>query len=415
MTVSFISAIMFITIGISSCCAGFLTTKFKRTHVILAGLIGITICSILMGAIDNLYSYTVFRCLLGFCLGVNIPITMSILIEYTPLFLRSFTQTSVWIAYTIGNLYFIMVIYLVMPKLEPPKVMIINYYTAIPSFIMFFLYFFFLNDSPRNLIINDEYDQAFEILERIAGRSLSEEEKIRLIEEVKEGENKEYDHNIGSIFKPNILLTTILLMRLWLLAPIIGYIPGIIYSLTLQKLGVNYTSDNLFRDVTINWGVSGVGYFLGIFSELHFIGRRNLCIINYVLASIVQIFACVFPIYFNILYTVSSIFMTTGSQVIQTYTYEFYSTKIREVAGGFFFMCTRVGGFSSQYLGVGLNNISTLLPYYLMVAFGFLSAILLLLLPHDTFGHHLDVNIDKEELEKLKEIVKEKEESSKRN
>ena len=82
MTVSLISALMFITIGIGSLSAGFLTSKFKRTHLILSAVVGVFICSILMGAIDNVYSYTTIRCICGFFLGVAVPIVMCILVEY---------------------------------------------------------------------------------------------------------------------------------------------------------------------------------------------------------------------------------------------------------------------------------------------------------------------------------------------
>jgi len=189
--------------------------------------------------------------------------------------------------------------------------------------------------------------------------------------------------------------------------------PAIIYSLTLKKLGINYSIDNLYRDVSINWTVSSIGFFLGIFSELNFIGRKNLCIITFALNAVFLIIATIVPKYFNIFFAISAIFANTAMQQTQTYTYELYSTKIREVAGGFFFMCTRIGGFSSQYLGVGLNNISTLLPYYILVAVGLILSILFAILPHDTYGHHLDVNIESEELEKLKENVREIEEKKK--
>ena len=84
-------------------------------------------------------------------------------------------------------------------------------------------------------------------------------------------------------------------------------------------------------------------------------------------------------------------------QCVTIYAYEFYSTKIRELANGFLFACTRLGGFSSQFLGVGLDSIYVFLPYYVIACFAFVSSILMVFLPHDTFGHHLDVNIDKEE------------------
>ncbi len=148
--VATIGALMFLSIAAGSFMVGFLVTKLSRKVIIICCLIGIIICSILMGAIDNVYSFAVFRTLMGFFMGIMIPIGNCILAEYMPLFLRSFTLGSIWVGYQIGGLYLLLEGYLIMPNLEPSKVLYISYYSAIPVVIILILIFFLLFDLPRN-------------------------------------------------------------------------------------------------------------------------------------------------------------------------------------------------------------------------------------------------------------------------
>jgi len=302
-----------------------------------------------------------------------------------------------------------------MPNLEPSKVLQMFYYSAIPIVLTIIIYYFFLNDSPRNLIINNENEKAFIILERIAGRQIHEPERRIIVDEIIEGENKKYTQgDIKSVFNEYNLLTSILLIFLWFFFSLCLYAPYVILSLTLKKLNLN-KHHNIFIDESITFSLAFLGYLLPILSEVNFIGRKRFGIISFALMSLILLIATFVPAHFNTLFAVSGIFTSASVAIVTIYSYEFYSTKIRELANGFLFSCTRIGGFSAQFLGIGLDSLSTMLPYYTIVGIGICSSILFVILPHETYGHHLDVNIDDEETQKLKDTVNELEKQKHKN
>jgi len=402
--VSMVAAVMFITVSIGSFSAGFFTAKFKRTTIIISTLGGVLICSLFMGFIDNVYSFALFRCLLGFFMGVNIPIACCILVEYLPLHLRSFMQSAVWITFNIGFLIVLLIGFISMPNLEASKVLHLNYYSAIVVAIVIILFIFFLNDSPRSLVLNGDHELAFKILDRIAGRPITEEEKRIIVIQVEDGENEKFEKgDLRSIFKIEILLTTLLLMFVWIISSICTYAPYIVLSLTLKKINPEKKNESVYIDLAISFSINSIGNLLCIVSEVKFLGRKITALISFILFSVLLFIGTMVPSSFYYMFGISGVFLNVSWSVVGAYSYEFYSTKIRELANGFLFACTRLGGFSSQFLGVWLDQKGTFTPYYVISSLGLVGAILLAILPHDTYGHHLDVNLDKEETTKLKQ------------
>ena len=89
------------------------------------------------------------------------------------------------------------------------------------------------------------------------------------------------------------------------------------------------------------------------------------------------------------------ILIAFASNVITTYTSIFYPTKLRDTAVGFFYSLNRLGGFLSQFIFLGLFEITTMLPYDITIIYYLFIIILisLLLLKYDPTFNMLDKTI----------------------
>ena len=129
---------------------------------------------------------------------------------------------------------------------------------------------------------------------------------------------------------------------------------------------------------------------VALFSESKGIGLKKLTIISYGIASL---FCILIVAWTNLLFfwiAVFFLFLSSGSNAISTYTSSFYPTKIRDSALGFFYACTRIGGFLSQFFFLWLFNLVIMLPYYLMLVLSLGCLVCVLFLKKEMSGQALD-------------------------
>jgi len=402
---------------------GFLSKNIKRFNLLFYGTSIVFVCNLLMSFSSSLVVYTILRCFIGFFLGVNIPLILCILTEYLPVHYRSFALSMIWTPFCLGTLYQLLVVYLVMPDLAADKTLDVLFYISFPSMITAIIYFMFLKDSPRNLIINDRTEEAFEILRNIGDAELTQEEKQKVVTEVKYGENKLYtEGSILSMFNPKLFTTTILLILIWAVNAFIYYCPMIIMSLTLKKIGlqgatvIEKSNNDVIKDEVVINLISIIGYFVaGVLSEIKVLGRIYCICIGFFGFAISTFLSFIYIMDFQFFLGLNSIFTTITLNVVCTYTFEIYPTKLRDTAGGFLYFFARLSGFCSQYFGIKLDQMNTFLPYYFTFTFSILGGVLSMLLPYETRGHHLDIDLQKEkdqrEIEESKIIENEAEAS----
>jgi len=404
--VSIISSLIFIAVGLGSASISYLYSIGTRIKIINMSLLLLSGFSILMGLVENYILFSLFRFLVGYFIGLTIPVIVCIITEYLPLYLRSFLLSTIWITFIFGVLTQLIVVQIVSPVLDPNKFHLIFLYMAVPNFIITFIYIFFLEDSPRNLILNNDEDHGFEILESIAQKNITEEEKLRILKEVKFGENSKSNSDgiFLSLFNEKNFLTTILLVLICIIGYYILYSPMIIMEFTMKKLGLDSKEKNLIVKLILVNAISIIGFFLGgILSEITFIGRKICIIIGFVVFSILNLFSFLFYDYFDIFLGFEQIFSHVAVQIVGVYAYEYYNTKDRDSANGYLFACGRISSFFSQFIGIKLDKINLFLPYYTNVTVSFIAAILVFSLPYDTYGHYLDSCMEKEK-EKEKNI-----------
>jgi hypothetical protein len=94
-----------------------------------------------------------------------------------------------------------------------------------------------MKDSPRNLIVNDQFEEAYEIIVKFKGSQLTEEEKQELIQDVKfGGANKNLNVTMKDLFSDGLFLTTILSIFIWVINSILNYGPLLKSTLTMREL-----------------------------------------------------------------------------------------------------------------------------------------------------------------------------------
>ena len=119
--IEMISGTMFISIGLGSFLCGFISNIFGRTGPIKLLLILTVIFHFSMMIVKNVIYFAIIRCFIGFFIGVIVPLQLSILTEYLPLQYRAFVLTSVYISNSLGMCTDALILYVIMPNLNPTQ------------------------------------------------------------------------------------------------------------------------------------------------------------------------------------------------------------------------------------------------------------------------------------------------------
>lgn len=410
-TLEVIASIQFVTIGLGSLSVNFLTIRFLRPITINCSLLVLLISHILMSSFDNLIAFVIFRLIIGYALGVAVPMSINLLTEYLPLRFRASVLVSVWFFYSIGQIGLLVLILLLMPNYEKTQVRSVLLYSTLFIAISLIFTFFVVEDSPRNLILKQKEEEAFKILEKVNEKPLNDEMKKMIVREVSRGVNEATGSSLKDIFDKKFLKTTLLLSAIWIINSLLFYGTLIILPLTLKTLGLtdkNTTNQELIvKQITIAVLGSLSLFISGWVTEIPIFGRKNTTILAYVFSLIFAILICALPAHFSVFIGICWAFVGVSFNVSTAYSCEIYPTKIRDTAIGFLFALTRFGGFISQYLFLGLNSLGVMIPYYICVGVLVFSIVIVFLLPYETYGTPLDYDHRKNDANDLDDGDKE--------
>jgi MFS family permease len=402
--IKLVSGLMFLTVGLGSMSSGYITTKFKRMYVLYFTTFILAVGHLCIGFTSNILIFAIIRCAVGLAIGIVVPISLNLLTEYLPIRYRAIMLSGVWVGFAVGALFNLFIMLLIMPELEQyyySKTLVTS--SSLSFFVVILL--LFLKDSPRNLLHNGEYAKALVILEYIYGKELTEFEKEELISEAKGGSNTTIEVSIKEIFNKDYCRVTILLAFNWILLSLIHYGPMLITSKTIEELekSHDHKSQSANNDIIVDEIIIFLIYFpnsivAGLICEIPRLGRIKSNIISMAIAIVFLILLIVdssnYEIYFGFyLFAVSVAFA-----ISTTYSCEVYPTRIRDLALGFLFFCTRMSGFLSQVIYIMFHDWYLWLPYYSSLLFCALNAICIFLLPYETKGRALDGDKENEKL-----------------
>lgn len=387
------NSLMFVGVAIGSILSGYTSSKLERRTALILGMFLNTILNFILSINHSFTIFNIVRILLGISIGIMLPMIFGILSEYLPINYRGFCLITVWCFYGIGGLYVNVTMKILMPLLQSDKVNMVIFYLTLPYLLFSVLYVIFLEESPRNMILNNDEAKAFVILEKIKGSSISEEEKAEIVIKAKGGKNKNLDHSLISVFAPKLRKTTIIQSIIWFCFSYIFY--GGIFSISLMLKEIGFSSNNLIDKTMIVYGLSMPGNLVGgILTEISYLGRLKTCIIGYGFLSFFIILLPFFPNHIEILIGLMGLFLNISFNVTCTYCSEYYPTRIRDTALGYLYFVTRISGFISQLISYVLINIDFRLQYFCILSQTLLCFCLIFFLPEETHGKPLDVDYD---------------------
>jgi MFS family permease len=404
-----ISSFFFIFVGIGSFATGYLTEKFHRMRIMYIGLAMIALCHFAMSFTSTVLVFTSLSMVIGMCMGIIVPISFNLMTEYLPIHYRSIMLTSVWFGYGIGQLYILLIMLFIMPNYEIKELPLTILLSSTLSIFCLLISLFWLRDSPRNLILIDEYEEAFHIVELLHGERLTESEKQLLIIQTKGSHIEHEDVSVSEMFSAELKLTSILLIFIWVIYAFVFYGPYLISSLTMHELGQESSGTN--RDIIIKQIIIGLlnlptNALGGLFSEIPWLGRNKTTNISMLIAIVFNVLIYANSNNFEIHFGLYMAFNAIAFNVNTTYSCEIYPTRIRDIAIGFLFFLSKIGAGVSQFMYIWLHTLDLWAPYHVTTAFCALSVILIFFLPIETYGRPLDVDIvcpleQEDEIEKL--------------
>lgn len=195
-----------------------------------------------------------------------------------------------------------------------------------------------------------------------------------------------------SIFKKSILKTSIILIFLWLINSILLYGPMLIYSPTMKRLHIANDENIILSIIVLASFTFASSFFIPLLTLIKEVGLKKLIIAGYIGGIIFALINLlnIERIYIWIL--VYSYFLGGSFNLCVTYTTCVYPTKVRDSALGFFYFCTRIGGFSSQFLFLWLFTINIMYPYYLLLILNVICLIFSFFLTIEPSNDALDIS-----------------------
>jgi MFS family permease len=393
LVIKMLSSIIFVGVGLGSFVLGSITNNWTRPFTINLFMAILAIANIVLSFCSNYILFGIVRFTSGFCLGIFVPVSLNLLTECLPIYLRAFILTSVWLGYFFGQVILEVIMLYVMPNLETVNITPTLLHSSIIPILCFIMCFFFLEDSPRNLILRNKETEGIEILERIIGRKIDNSTKESIILKIKEGVNKQLSSDFKEIFTSKYICLTILLSIIWLFNSFIMYGPGVVSTLTLKSLGMEQHKSNkaiILEMIKINLFCFPGCILSGLLCEIKFLGRKKSTILVYLLGLIALILLIIFHNLYSLFFGLTQAFLDMGFTISTVYSCEVYPTKIRDRAMGFLFFCTRLGGTLSQFLYLFINDFGIWTPYYVTIVFVIVNLTLTLSLPYETYGKNLD-------------------------
>jgi MFS family permease len=347
---------------------------------------------------SNYIMFTICRFLIGTLLGIVIPMLFGILTEYLPIKYRAFVLVSVWTGFGLGEIYTLIMMLIFTPNYEISGVPSVLFSCSIPFALIALSLFLFLDESPRMLILEKRETEGLRLLELMTKKELTNQEKDQIVGEIKGGINKELQASLKYLFHHDFFKISIILIIIWAFNSFILYGGKFTLQQTLTRISSaksvnNKPKDVIIEQIIIQFIILPGNFISPIFSEIKFLGRIYSTALFYLLASFFQFMACVFKNHFSIWYGFSNLCSGSAFNISSAYTSEVYPTLIRDIALGFFYFCTRVAGFSSQFVSVSLENVMFLLQYYTIIMICLLGAIIVSLLPVETYGSPIDMPI----------------------
>lgn len=360
--VGWIGSVGLIGMALGAVLAGTIADKFGRKNVFAATVILYSVSTGLCALAWSYESLLVFRFLVGFGLGGELPVAATLMSEYAPSHLRGRFIVLLESFWGIGWLVAALISYLLIPEFGWQVAFIIG---AMPALYVFLIRLH-MPESIRYLISKGKIEEAQKII-------LSLEKKLGV---PSKPFKKEFGEEATPIFKLNVLtlwtktfrLRTLMLWLAWFgivfsYYGIFMWLPSIVFAQGFEVV-------KTFEYVLIMTLAQLPGYITAAFL-VDIIGRRYTLSIFLLLSGVCAYFFGNATTSYSILsWGAAMSFFNLGAWgVIYTYTPELYPTAIRALGSGWAAGFGRIGGMIAPMLvGVLLAHEAQMNSIFLMFA-----------------------------------------------
>jgi MFS family permease len=431
LNIEFISSLNFLGIVFGNFLVGSISKKISRKYIIIFSLLCNFICHLILSIAKHIFIFCICRFLTCFFVGLYDILIFTILVEYLPVKLRGFTVNIVFMFNFIGSIIFLLFCEIYIPNLEYNPNMTEksqDFYMAMLqiSFILLLaiiLCVIFLENSPRNLIVNGDLKKAKKILDYYTNNEITINDlKIIEINLKEKGENKFYQKNngISSLFQKRILFITIIIMisffcNSFAYFGVQGVITTILKSRAADSSSFSSNEKNILKVqetpmtirtlINMNLFECFGNIFGAIICELQWLGRKRSLLLMAFIGVFSALISCGFYKHFEIFIGISLSSINLCQDILQTYTGEIYPTKVRDYAIGLNLGITRIGGVISQFIFLPLTKISIFFGIYFYVICILILILGISFLPPDN-RREIDSEIFVSKKDKEKEINK---------
>lgn len=387
-----IGSIGLLGMAIGAILSGTIADRIGRKKVFAMTLVTYSIATGLCGLSWNYASLLFFRFLVGFGLGGQLPVAVTLVSEFSPVKHRGKLLVLLESFWAFGWLLAAIVSYLIIPRYGWPVAFFIG---ALPALYVFFLWNK-IPESPRYLESKGRIAEAEEIYQSIAVQAPDFQQR-------KQGVDREpamevipkTNARLSELFTPIFLRRTVFLWILWF--GIVFSYYGIFTWLPSLLALKGFSLTKSFSYVMIMTLAQIPGYFSAAYL-VDRIGRKPTMTV-YVLGTAVSAYFFGQGTSESMILIVGSLmsFFNLGAWgIIYTYTPELYPTYARATGSGWAAGFGRIGGILAPIIVgkmLGAYKMTTQSVFILFTGVLLLVVLDVLLLGEETKGRPLDENV----------------------
>ncbi|XP_014251660.1 carcinine transporter [Cimex lectularius] len=350
------------------------------------GIVG----NLLTAVAPNFWFWAVSRLIVGFTVPAVYQIPFIISLELVGPNYRSFVTVMTCLFYTFGLIILSGVTYM----LRDWRVLSIA--TSAP-FVLYYIYWCFLPESPRWLIARGQFKEALKILEKLARinkKDFPPSVKQKLKENISFLETKKEKHKMGpgiqALFKtPNMRLKTLLISLNW-------------FANEMVYVGLSYYGPALGSNPYLSFLLSSlveIPSYLLIWFVMDRWGRRWPLAVSMILSGILSIITVLLPsdavLLILVLFLVSKFAISASFLIIYPFAGELFPTEVRGIGIGTAAYISGLGLAIIPFI-THLGSESMVLPLVILGVISIIGGISSLRLP-ETLHHSLPQTVEEGE------------------
>jgi len=386
-------AVLFLGMIIGTFMSGPFGDKFGRRITLFGGTVVLFTFGMISAFMPEYWSFVIVRAFVGMSVGFLLPLQTAYEVEVCTEKSRGGFVIGTFLCFQVGMLSVVLLAFWLIPDLDSGNWRLLLILVSIPSGVSLLLQIFWGDESPRYEAINERFDRAVEILNKMAKLNKKDQltqEEMAIVKSTQKSEVESVGKRIAKMFGEKYLKTTLQLFYLWFMSGFVYY--GLVFILP-RSLSEGSSDSGTLVDLTIiNTLLIPAAIVPCFLIENKSIGRRKTLLI----CLIVQTAGCVLCSFFidqivfisavSVMLFLDLVFF----DVMYPYTSEIYDTGIRSTGLSVNTALARFGGFISPFVLVALNSVSFSYPY---IAFSVVSLIALVdcyLLKYESRGQNLD-------------------------